>query len=64
MREEQLHTNERTLILLALLTLIIARLSLRIQNENCYLLLALASIIVWIIPGFIMNAYLKKAQHG
>lgn len=54
----------RLLIFLSLLTLLIASVSLRFQNENIYLLLALASITVWIIPGFMMNAYQKKSQHG
>ena len=56
--------KDRKLIVLAVLTLIIASVSLKFQNENCYLLLALAAVLVWVIPGFMMNAYLKKAQQN
>lgn len=34
------------------------------QNENIYLLLAASSVFVWFIPGFILNAFFKKQQHG
>lgn len=42
----------------------LAAASLFFLNENSYLLLAVAAIIVWIIPGFMMNAYLKKLHYG
>lgn len=38
--------------------------SLFLLNEYSYLLLAVAAILVWIIPGFLMNAYLKKLHYG
>jgi hypothetical protein len=34
------------------------------QNDSIYLLLALTAVMVWIIPGFILNITLKKQQHG
>jgi len=43
---------------------ILASISFFMQNANIYLLLAATAIIVWIIPGFILNAVFKKQQHG
>lgn len=34
-----------------------------VQNENIYLLLAASAVLVWIIPGFILNAVFKKQHH-
>lgn len=39
---------------------VLAAISFFMLNENIYLLLASASILVWIIPGFMMRAYFKK----
>lgn len=33
------------------------------QDARAYLLLAAAAVLVWIIPGFILNAYFKKQRH-
>ncbi|HXL58958.1 MAG TPA: hypothetical protein VN958_21995 [Chitinophagaceae bacterium] len=33
-------------------------------NTNIYLLLAATAILVWIIPGFILNATFKKLHHA
>lgn len=41
-----------------------AAISFYLLNENSFLLLALAAILAWVIPGFMMNAYLKKQQHA
>ena len=44
--------------------LVLASVSFFMQNADIYLLLAITAIIVWIIPGFILNATFKKQQHG
>ena len=44
--------------------LLIASVSIFMQNPAVYLLLALTAIFVWIIPGFILNTILKKQQYG
>lgn len=43
---------------------VLAAASFFLQGENSYLLLAVAAIIIWIVPGFMMNAYLKKLHYG
>ncbi|HVX48542.1 MAG TPA: hypothetical protein VHB48_00240 [Chitinophagaceae bacterium] len=35
-----------------------------LQNPNIYLVLAFVAALIWIVPGFILNAYFKKQQHG
>lgn len=42
----------------------LAAASFFLLNEYSYLLLAAAAILTWIIPGFMMNAYLKKMHYG
>lgn len=44
--------------------LLFASVSFFIQNPYIYLLLALTAIMVWIIPGFILNITFKKQQYG
>jgi hypothetical protein len=46
------------------LCLLFACTSFFMQNDSIYLLLALTAVMVWIIPGFILNITLKKQQHG
>lgn len=50
-------------VIISVITWILAAISFFVQNENIYLLLAASAIIVWIIPGFILNAVFKKQQH-
>jgi hypothetical protein len=52
------------LIVSGITCLVAGAVSFFIQNENIYLFLAGASILIWIIPGFIMRAYFKKQQHA
>lgn len=47
-----------------IICLLIASVSFFVQNAFIYLLLAITAIIVWIIPGFILNATFKRKQHG
>lgn len=35
-----------------------------VQNPAIYLMLAVVSILIWVVPGFILNAYFKKQQHA
>jgi hypothetical protein len=51
-------------IIISFVIWIIAAVSFFIQNETGYLLLAASSILVWIIPGFILNAMFKKVKHA
>jgi hypothetical protein len=51
-------------VIIAIATWLMAAISFFVQNENIYLLLAASAILVWIIPGFILNAIFKKQQHG
>ena len=44
--------------------LLIAAVSFFIQNENIYFLLAVVSVMVWIVPGFMLRAYFKKQHHA
>ncbi len=43
---------------------LLASVSFFVQDARIYLLLAVTALIVWIIPGFILNAVFKKQQHG
>jgi len=52
------------LIFASIVSWLLAAASFFLLNENSFLLLALAAILVWIIPGFMLNAYLKKLQHA
>ncbi|QEC67650.1 hypothetical protein FRZ67_10230 [Panacibacter ginsenosidivorans] len=51
-------------IIAAFATWLLAAISFFIQNENIYILLAATAILVWIIPGFILNAVFKKQHRG
>jgi hypothetical protein len=51
-------------VIVAIATLLMAAISFFVQNENIYLLLATSAVLVWIIPGFILNAVFKKQQHA
>ena len=42
--------------------LLVAAVSFFIQNVNIYFLLAVVSIIVWIIPGFMLRKHFRKAS--
>ena len=44
--------------------LLFASVSFFLQNSGIYLLLALTAVMVWIIPGFILNATFKKQQYA
>ena len=44
--------------------LLLGAVSFFILNENIYLLLAAAAIIVWIIPGYMMRSAFKKVQQA
>ena len=57
-------TRFRYMIFASVVCLLLAGISLFLQNEISYLLLALAAVLVWIIPGFMMNAHLKNQQHA
>lgn len=41
----------------------LATASFFLLNEYSYLLLAATAVLVWIVPGFMMNAYLKKLHY-
>src|SRR5258706_4861279 len=47
-------------IVCGILCLVLAAISFFIQNANIYFLLAAISIIVWIIPGFMLRTRFKK----
>lgn len=47
-----------------IICLLLAIISFFMQNKNVYLLLAITSIMIWIIPGFILNITLKRQQHA
>ena len=51
-------------IIAGIATLILATVSFFMQNANIYFLLITAAVLVWIIPGFILNAFYKKQQHS
>lgn len=57
-------TRFRYMIFASVVCLLLAAASLFLLNEVSYLLLALAAILIWIVPGFMMNAYLKKQRHA
>jgi hypothetical protein len=44
--------------------LLFASVSFFMQNAGIYLLLAITAVIVWIIPGFILNITFKKQQYA
>lgn len=54
----------RYYIICSFICWIIAVISFFILKPEIYLLLAAAAILVWIIPGFMLNATFKKLQHG
>lgn len=47
-----------------IICLVIADVSYFMQDSNVYLLLALTAVLVWVIPGFILNATFKKHQNA
>ena len=51
-------------IIVSFLVWLLGIISFFMLNPNIYLLLATAAILVWIIPGFILNATFKKLHHG
>jgi FtsH-binding integral membrane protein len=57
-------THFRYLIVASVICLLLAAASLFLQNEISYLFLAATGTLLWIVPGFMMNAYLKKLQHA
>lgn len=50
-------------IVTGIICLLVGAVSFFIQNENIYFLLAAMSVMVWIIPGFILRAHFKKQHH-
>ncbi|MEO8710640.1 MAG: hypothetical protein ABI405_00885 [Parafilimonas sp.] len=56
-------TKFRYNIICGIICLLIAAVSFFIQNVNIYFLLAAVSIMVWLIPGFILKAHFKKMHH-
>jgi len=51
-------------IVVSFLVWLLGIISFFMLNPNIYLLLATAAILVWIIPGFILNVTFKKLHHG
>jgi hypothetical protein len=56
-------TKFRYHIVCGILCLVLAAISFFIQNANIYFLLTAVSIIVWIIPGFMLRARFKNQVH-
>ena len=50
-------------IIVSFIIWILAAISFFLQNENIYILLAASAVLVWIVPGFILNAAFKKQNH-
>ena len=50
-------------IVAAIITWLLAAFSFFVQNANIYLLLAGAALLVWVIPGFILNSMFRKQQN-
>lgn len=48
----------------AFLCWIMGIISFFILNANIFLLLAATAVLIWIIPGFLLRAHLKKQEHG
>lgn len=55
-------TKFRYLIVTSVVVLLLAAGSFFMLNENIYLLLAVAAIMVWIIPGFMLRAMFKSVR--
>lgn len=51
-------------IVCAFVCWVFACISFFVQDANIWLLLAITSVIVWVIPGFILNAKFKKQKNG
>lgn len=52
-------------IIAGIICLMIAAVSFFFQNSNIYFLLGAASVLAWIIPGFILRSHFKRThQHG
>lgn len=56
-------TQFRYMVFASVACLLLAAASLFLRNETAYLLVAAAALLVWVIPGFMMNAHLKKQSH-
>ncbi|HWB27476.1 MAG TPA: hypothetical protein VG738_18500 [Chitinophagaceae bacterium] len=54
----------RYLIITSFICWLTGIISFFIQNPYIYLLLAGIAILIWVVPGFILNNYFKKQQHG
>jgi hypothetical protein len=50
-------------IVVSFIVWVIAAVSFFFQNERSYFLLAASAILVWIIPGFMLNANFRKLKH-
>jgi len=53
-------TKFRYHIISSIVCLFLAGISFFMQNQNSYLLLAIAATIVWIIPGFMLRSKFKE----
>jgi len=51
-------------IVVSFIVWIIAAVSFFFQNETSYFLLAASAILVWIVPGFMLNATFRKLNHA
>jgi hypothetical protein len=47
-------------IIASAICLVLAAVSFFMQDQNSYLLLAIAAVMIWIIPGFILRSEFKK----
>ena len=47
-------------VVCAVICLLMASCSFFLQNQNSYLLLALAACMIWVIPGFILRSKFKR----
>lgn len=54
----------RYLIICSFICWITGIVSFFLKNANIYLLLAGVAILIWVVPGFILNSYFKKQQHA
>jgi len=54
----------RYLIICSFVCWAVGIISFFVLNPIIYLMLAFVSVLVWVVPGFILNAYFKKQQHA
>ena len=47
-------------IVTSVVCLVLATVSFFLQDQNSYLLLAIAAVMIWVIPGFILRSEFKK----